>query len=101
MITTVSGEARLSRPSFMNKDFLTNDEKKLGNPKQLKAIDRSLTKLHDHSTKNWSVQDIQKSVYTSPSNFDRAYNRPQGMTSMGKALYEVLGRQNPAPLNKM
>ncbi len=66
----VTGEAQLSRPQFMmSKSFLTNQELRHGNPSHIKSIDRSLTKLHEHSYKNWNIVDLKKSIYPAPSNF--------------------------------
>ena len=43
------GEIKLTRSEFKSKDFLLRTEKKLGNSVNLKGIERSITKLHDHS----------------------------------------------------
>lgn len=71
----LNGEIQTTHSSFKNTNFLTNAEKKLAENQQLLNVERSLTKLHDHSTKNFSLQDIKFKVYQSPSNFNRVYAR--------------------------
>jgi hypothetical protein len=69
----ISGEADASHASFSNRKFVTQDERKHGKIDSLKQIERSITKLHAHSIKNWSIQDIKQSIYNSPSNFKKSY----------------------------
>jgi hypothetical protein len=50
----------MRRPQFMmSKGFLTNEELKHGNPIGIKSIDKSLSKIHEHTNVNWSNLDIR------------------------------------------
>jgi hypothetical protein len=88
----VTGELNMNRPSFMmSKGFLTNEELKHGNPRGIKSIDRSLSKLHEHTNSNWSYLDIKPTQFLSPSNFDRVYVRdPVDGLSKNVSLTKVL-----------
>lgn len=71
----------------------------MGDTNALKNVERSLTKLHDLTAKNCSIQDINLQVYTSPSNFEKVYNRHpfeimKGKDSMVGVLNKVLSTKN-------
>lgn len=82
----------MSRPQFMmSKGFLTNEELKHGNQKGIQSIDRSLSKLHEHTATNWSFLDIKPTQFVSPSNFDRVYIRdPRETISKNVSITKVL-----------
>lgn len=71
----LNGEINTTHSSFKNTNFLTSAEKKLAESKQLMNVERSLTKLHEHSSKNFSLRDVKVQSYQSPSNFSRVYAR--------------------------
>ena len=68
------GEATMKRRVFMNRNFLTNNEMKFGDQKKLDRIDESFSKLSQLQDRNFSVRDIRKEHYASPSNFKGIYN---------------------------
>ncbi len=83
---------------MISKGFLTNEELKHGNPKAIQSIDRSLSKLHDHTGANWSYLDVKPTKFVSPSNFDKVYNRDPNETvaknvSFTKFLKDILSTQ--------
>lgn len=76
---------------MISKGFLTNEELKHGNPKGIRNIDRSLSKLHEHTTTNWSFLDIKPTQFVSPSNFDKVYVRdPSEALSKNVSITKVL-----------
>ncbi len=76
---------------MLNKGFLTNEELKLGNQSNIQSIDRSISKLHELSYKNWNILDLKKSLYSSPSNFAKVYSKdPKERLKQALALNSVL-----------
>ena len=71
----------------------------MGNQSYIKSIDRSLSKLHDHSKINWNVIDLKKSLYASPSNFGNSYSkdpkeRLQHALNINTILDKVLSKKS-------
>lgn len=92
------------RPYFMmSKGFLTKEELRTGDPKAIQGVDRSLSKLHQHTQANWSYLDITPTQFVSPANFERVYKRDpveaiSKNVSLTKVLKDILSSKKGAPL---
>lgn len=87
--TVVNGMVNGTHQSFYNQKFLTEDELKTGNIDSIKQVERSLSKLHELSSrKDWSIQDANYSTFASPSNFKQKYG--SGAETINEVLENVL-----------
>lgn len=90
--TLVNGLVHATHQSFYNQKFLTESELKTGNIDSIKQVERSLSKLHDLQSKNWSIQDANYSTFISPSNFKQKYGT--GTDTINEVLDNVLKTKN-------
>lgn len=94
--TVVDGLVHGTHQSFYNQKFLTEAELKTGNIDSIKQVERSLSKLHELSSKNWSIQDANYSTFASPANFKQKYG--SGADTINEVLDNVLKTKNKRSL---